>query len=219
MNKIDDLTKGLSSDDKQLKEAQGVRKEERSEFEPAEANLVEMVSMLERAIAILEREMRGGRTSFAQLKGTEVVVRALELFVDASAFAAENAKKLSALVQMTDDDDADDDDMGAPAAATYETHSDGIVTTLKEESFEVSFELTFAETSPADTFSNELTEAATDVESYFESLVGETFNFSVSATEDENDNESENDDSAPCERYDEWEYMNETYHMCDMISD
>ena len=167
-----------------------------------------MVSMLERAIAILERELRGDCTSFAQLKGTEVVVRALELFVDASAIAAEDAQKLSALVQMTDDDDADDEDMGAPAAATYETHSDGIVATLKEESFEVSFELTFAETSSADTFPNELTEAATDVESYSESLVGETFNFSVLATEDENDNESENDnenendDSAPCERYD-----------------
>ena len=39
MNKIDDLTKGPSPDDKQLKEAQGIRKEERNEFEPAEANL------------------------------------------------------------------------------------------------------------------------------------------------------------------------------------
>ena len=124
-----------------MKETQGVLKEERCEFELAEANLVEMVSMLERAIAILEREMRGGRTSVVQLKGNEVVVRALELFVDASAFDAEDAKKFGALVQMTDDDDADDDDMGAPAAATYETHSDGIVTTLKEGSFEVSFDL------------------------------------------------------------------------------
>ena len=75
--------------------------------------------------------MRGCRTAVAQLKGNEVAVKALELFVDASAFTAEDAKKLSALVQMTDDDDADDDDMGAPAVATYEAHSDGIVTTWK----------------------------------------------------------------------------------------
>ena len=35
-NEIDDLTKSPSSDDKQLKEAQGVRKEERSDSWPAE---------------------------------------------------------------------------------------------------------------------------------------------------------------------------------------
>ena len=63
------------------------------------------------------------------------------------------------------------------------------------------------------------------MESYFESLVGETFNFSMSETEDENDNESENDnenendDPAPCERCDEWDYPNVTYYMCDMNSD
>lgn len=66
---------------------------------------------------------------------------------------------------------------------------------LQEESFEISFEVTFAETSSAETFSTELTEAATDVGSYFESLVSETFNFTVSATvmvttDDDNDDES-----------------------------
>jgi len=131
-NEIDDLTGTLASDEQQLKEAEQVRKQERSEFEPSEANLVEMVDMLERAIAILEREMRGGATSFAQLKGTDGLVRALQLLVDASAFAADDAKKLSALVQTKDDDEDDSDEMGAPDAAKYENHSGGIVDTLQD---------------------------------------------------------------------------------------
>ena len=50
---------------------------------------------------------------------------------------------------------------------------------LQDESSEILFNVTFAYTTSADTFSNELTEAATDVESHFESSISETFNFTV----------------------------------------
>ena len=68
---------------------------------------------------------------------------------------------------------------------------------LQEESFEISFQAAFSDTSSADTFSSELTDASTasDLGSHFESLVSEIFNFSVSATvavtaDDDNDGES-----------------------------
>jgi len=66
---------------------------------------------------------------------------------------------------------------------------------LQDESFEISFQAAFSDTSSADSFSSELTDASTDLGSYFESLVSETFNFSVSAivqvtADDDNDGES-----------------------------
>ena len=50
---------------------------------------------------------------------------------------------------------------------------------LQDESSEILFDVTFAHTTSGDTFSNGLTEAATNVESHFELSVSETFNFTV----------------------------------------
>ena len=63
---------------------------------------------------------------------------------------------------------------------------------LQDESSEILFDVMSAHTTSADTFSNELTEVATDVESYFESSVSEIFNFTVEVavtvtTDDDND--------------------------------
>ena len=63
---------------------------------------------------------------------------------------------------------------------------------LQDESSEILFDAMSAHTTSADTFSNELTEVATDVESYFESSVSEIFNFTVEVavtvtTDDDND--------------------------------
>merc|ERR1719424_1436753 len=49
--------------------------------------------------------------------------------VEASVFSAADASQLTALVQTTNDDE--DSSMGAPAAAVYEGHSDGIVGVLE----------------------------------------------------------------------------------------
>merc|ERR1719322_1191323 len=65
-----------------------------------------------------------------QLKNADNVVQALNILVHSSALSAKVGKKLTALIQ--DARQANEDgDVGAPAAATYEGHSSGIIETLE----------------------------------------------------------------------------------------
>merc|ERR1719273_751776 len=63
-----------------------------------------------------------------QLKHAGTILQALNVLVQASAFSSADASRLTALVQQQSSDD--DADVGAPAAATYEGHSSGIIDTL-----------------------------------------------------------------------------------------
>merc|ERR1719398_157006 len=51
--------------------------------------------------------------------------------VQASVFSSADASRLTALVQTTQESDDSDSESGAPAAAVYEGHSDGIIGTLE----------------------------------------------------------------------------------------
>merc|ERR1719424_2187944 len=62
-----------------------------------------------------------------QLKDAASVTDALKVLVDASALSSADASSLTALVQT----DNSDSELGAPAAAVYEGHSDGIVGVLE----------------------------------------------------------------------------------------
>merc|ERR1719379_1251914 len=64
-----------------------------------------------------------------QLKSAKSVTEALSVMVQASAFSSADASRLTALVQTQQEDS--DEEMGAPAAAVYEGHSDGIIGTLE----------------------------------------------------------------------------------------
>merc|ERR1719265_2923965 len=88
--------------------------------------------MLQRAIAILEREMSKG-ASMLQLQRASSVAQALSIMVQASAFSSADASRLTALVQSSqqDHDAGADDEVNAPAAAVYEGHSGGIIATLE----------------------------------------------------------------------------------------
>merc|ERR1712079_630369 len=69
-----------------------------------------------------------------QLKNAGGVVQALNVLVRASALSANDGAKLTALIQnnrQMDQDTDQDTDAGAPAAATYEGHSSGIIETLE----------------------------------------------------------------------------------------
>merc|ERR1719221_346006 len=68
-----------------------------------------------------------------QLKNAGSLADALKVMVQASMLSSADASKLTALVQSEQDSSNSDSelDVGAPAAAVYEGHSDGIIGTLE----------------------------------------------------------------------------------------
>merc|ERR1719482_2633524 len=64
-----------------------------------------------------------------QLKSATNLADALTVMVQASVLSSADASRLTALVQTTQG--SDDSDLGAPAAAVYQGHSDGIIGTLE----------------------------------------------------------------------------------------
>merc|ERR1719271_1901043 len=64
-----------------------------------------------------------------QLKSATSITEALSVMVQASVLSSADASRLTALVQTQNDDS--EDAAGAPAAAVYEGHSDGIIGTLE----------------------------------------------------------------------------------------
>merc|ERR1719248_186961 len=104
--KIEELTGEIAVDEADLKAATDIRAKEESAFAAEEKELVEVVDTLERAIAILEREMKKG-ASMLQLQNAGTVARALQVMVQASAFSSADATRLTALLQSSQQE-ADD---------------------------------------------------------------------------------------------------------------
>lgn len=129
-SKIEELANSISTDEADLKAATDIRKKEAVDFSTTEKELVDSISTLERAILILEREMKKGGAAMVQMQkaGTNLV-QALSIMVDAAMIGSNDAAKLTALVQGNSRDE--DDEPGAPAAAVYEGHSGGIIDTLE----------------------------------------------------------------------------------------
>jgi len=130
--KIEELSASIASDTKELKEATAIRDKEAADFAKSEGELVDTVDTLERAVAILEREMAKSPGSFAQIDTSNVkmLAQALGSVLDAAAFAGADKNKVLALVQSQSDDD--DSEFGAPAAAVYESKSGSIVDVLAD---------------------------------------------------------------------------------------
>jgi len=130
--KIEELSAAIASDTAELKEATGIRDKEAADFAKSEGELVDTVDTLERAVAILEREMAKAPGSFAQIDTSNVkmLAQALGSVLDAAAFAGADKNKVLALVQAQSDDD--DSELGAPAAAVYESKAGSIVDVLAD---------------------------------------------------------------------------------------
>jgi len=130
--KIEELSAAIASDTAELKDATAIRDKEAADFAKSEAELVDTVDTLERAVAILEREMAKAPGSFAQIDTSNVkmLAQALGSILDAAAFAGADKNKVMALLQSQSDDD--DSELGAPAAAVYESKSGGIVDVLAD---------------------------------------------------------------------------------------
>merc|ERR1719324_1902397 len=124
--KIEELTAAISVDEKDLKAAKEIRDKEHADFKAEEAELSETISALERAIAILTREMGGA--ALVQLKSAGSVLDALKALVQASAFPVADADRLTSFLQAKQQDG----EMGAPDPAAYESKSGGIVATMED---------------------------------------------------------------------------------------
>jgi len=133
-SKIEDLAAAIATNEADLKSATGIREKEASDFSASEKELVEVIDTLGRAITVLEREMQKNPAALAQIntKGYQGLLDSLNAVVDAASFSAVDKQRLTALVQSQQNSDDSDMDLGAPAAATYKTHSSSIVDVLED---------------------------------------------------------------------------------------
>jgi len=131
--KIEELSSDIQTDEADLKAATSIREKEAADFAAEEKELNEVLSMLERATSILSKEMAKSGASMLQMKSANSLTEALGVMVQASVLSSADASRLTALVQTTQDssDSDSDSEFGAPAAAVYEGHSDGIIGTLE----------------------------------------------------------------------------------------
>lgn len=134
-SEIDDLAGAISKSDSDLKEATEIRDKERADFAAVEAELVDTVDTLNRAIGILEREA-SKNPALLQDKvdsgNMKKLLQVLSTVVDAASLASSDRKKLMALVQNTQDDADDDYDSGAPDPAAYKSQSSSIIDILDD---------------------------------------------------------------------------------------
>jgi chaperonin cofactor prefoldin len=131
-SKIDELVAAIAADDSELKDATTVRTKEAADFAKNEAELMDCIDTLERALSIISKEMAKNPAALAQIdtSSTARLVQTLGAVIDAAGFAANDKQKLVALVQSQNSDDQEE--LGAPAAAVYKTHSTGILDVLED---------------------------------------------------------------------------------------
>merc|ERR1719245_1006160 len=152
-SKIDELASSISEGQGDLDSASKIREKEATDFTAKEAELVDVVDTLGRAIGLLEKEMAKNSAAFAQMgtaPGIDGLVHSLGAIVDAASFSNADKQKLLSMVQSQQNEAVADADLGAPAAATYKTHSTGILDVLedlKEKAEEQLSKLRKAETS------------------------------------------------------------------------
>jgi hypothetical protein len=129
---IEELGGSIAKSNGELKDATAVRDKEHAEFLVEEKELVDTVDTLDRAIAILGREMAKNPAALTQLdtSNRKSVVQTLSVVVEAASFNTVDKKKLMALVQQSAD--SEDADPGAPAAAVYKSQSGSIVDVLED---------------------------------------------------------------------------------------
>merc|ERR1719355_330032 len=92
--KIGELTSTISTDESDLKAATTIREKEHGIFVEEEADLIDTVDTLERAIGIIEREMaKHPGAAFMQLKNVNNLAYAMKLLVESSAITSGDASR------------------------------------------------------------------------------------------------------------------------------
>jgi len=135
VSKIEELVASIAADDAELKNATAIRNKENDEFTKNEAELMDCLETLERAIGVLSKEMEKNPAALAQIdtSSTERLVQTLGAVISAAGFAGADKTKLITLIQSQQGTTEDDQDTGAaPAAAVYKSHSSGIIDVLED---------------------------------------------------------------------------------------
>jgi len=127
--KIEELAAAISAHDGELKDAAAIRSKEAANFETAETELTDGIETIGNAIASLDSK---GAAALAQIDSSsmEKMVQSISTAMDAAGFETKDHATLVAMLQGEDGDDTLES--GAPAAATYESHSDGIIDLLQD---------------------------------------------------------------------------------------
>jgi hypothetical protein len=125
--KAEDLAQKINVDETDLVQATHIRDAEAAAFAAEKSELDDIIDTLTRAIRILEKH---ASAALLQSTGTTHLVEALNVMVQASGFSSSDAKKLTALVQQSEDSEGDNE--GAPSASVYEGHSGGILDVLQD---------------------------------------------------------------------------------------
>jgi len=131
-SKISDSASDVSDSEAELKEATSIREGDNKAFSAVEQALVKDVNMLENALSIVQKEMKGG--AFLQSEdqvSAQKVVQAMKVMLEAASISSSDANRLNALIQTTSSDEDDEENLGAPAAAVSENQSGGIVGVLQ----------------------------------------------------------------------------------------
>jgi DNA repair exonuclease SbcCD ATPase subunit len=128
--KIEELSDSIAKDEDDLKAATGIREEEAADFAAEAKESREVISTLERAIAVLSREMAKSGAAMVQLNNADSMTKALSAMVQASMLSSSDEARLTALVQSKQE--SDEDALGAPDPAVYKSKSDGIIGTLED---------------------------------------------------------------------------------------
>merc|ERR1719395_311362 len=130
---IEELAAKVATAEADLKAATEIRDKEHADFLAIEAELVDTVDALERAIGILEREMaKTGGAAFLQLKNADNIVAALKVLVQSAAISSSDGARLTAFLQSRQESGDSDSEFGAPDPAAYKSKSGGIVDVLND---------------------------------------------------------------------------------------
>jgi len=131
--KIEELVEKIAQDEKDLEDATVIRKKENDDFLAEEADLVDTVDSLERAIGIIEREMaKSGGAAFLQTKNAGSIIDALKILVQSASISSGDGSRLTALIQGQQQSNDNDAELGAPAPDAYKSKSGGIVDVLND---------------------------------------------------------------------------------------
>jgi len=132
--KIEEVANSIASNEGELKSATEIRDNENKDFSASEAELMEAIDAVGRAIGVLQREMQKNPSALAQVdtSSTNSLISSISAVVDAAALASADRSKLMALVQSQQANANDDDSMGAPAAESYKSHSNNILDVLED---------------------------------------------------------------------------------------
>lgn len=150
------MVASIAQDESDLKDATLIREKENADFKAAEAELVEGIDMLERAIGIIERNMKGSALLQQPIdtKSVESLIKGVSVVLDAAAFSSANKQKLLGLIQNMQGDEDDDAELGAPAPDVYKSQSGGIVDTLTSMKDDAEAELSEARKAEANSQHN-----------------------------------------------------------------